>query len=67
MQLMRTIFIWIFGLLGSGLFGSLIGGALDSGYSKDGNFFGFIGGLCLFACFRLWLGSTTPAKVDDGE
>lgn len=48
---MRTTAIWVMGLLGSGTAGGLIGSALLYG---DGGVFGFIGGLCLFACIRLW-------------
>lgn len=50
---MRTFGIWAFGLLGSGIVGGLIGGFLDSG--SGGGIFGFLAGLCAFACVRLWL------------
>lgn len=65
MQKVRIIFIWFFGLLGTGLFGGLIGDALSSGYSNDGAFFGFLAGLCLFSCFRLWKG--TAKEMPDAK
>lgn len=48
----RTIAIWVFGLLASGIFGGLIGQQLE--YS-DGGVWGFLGGAFAFACIRLWL------------
>jgi hypothetical protein len=51
----RIIAIWIFGLLGSGIVGTFIVDALETGYNPDSAFFGFIGGAFLFACIRLWI------------
>ena len=53
--MIRTIAIWVFGLLGSGIAGNLIGGAL----AYDGGIEGFFAGAFGFACLRLWL-TTSP-------
>lgn len=51
--MIRTIFIWLFGLIAAGIVGGMIGSwARPYG---DAPFFGFIAGLCTFACARLWL------------
>ncbi len=50
---MRTFFIWLFGLLGFGLVGSLLGAFSPS---SDAGFGGFLAGMALFSCARLWLG-----------
>jgi hypothetical protein len=60
---MRTLGIWIFGLLAGGLAGAIVAFALiRPGF--DGQFFTFVGGFLTgvfaFACARLWL--TTPSK-----
>lgn len=47
----RTIAIWVFGLIGSGFFGSVLGNYLTG---SNGEFQGLIAGMCLFACIRLW-------------
>jgi hypothetical protein len=52
---MRTFGLWFFGLLASAIFGGMVG-SFFAPYS-DGVFFGVIGGMCAFACARLWLGS----------
>ncbi len=52
----RIIAIWVFGLLGAGIVGSLIGDAL----TYDGGVFGFLAGVFLFTCLRLWLAA--PSK-----
>lgn len=55
---MRTIAIWVFGLLGAGIAGSLVGGSL----AFDGEATGFLAGAFLFSCVRLWLaGASTSA------
>ncbi len=51
----RRIAIWVFGLLASGIFGSLIGQQLEY---MDGGISGFFGGAFAFACIRLWLTDT---------
>ena len=58
----RTIALWCFGLVGSFLLGGLIGGALFPPPrlflpGMGGTLLGSIGGMCLFASLRLWLGS----------
>lgn len=50
---MRTFFIWFFGLLGSGFFGLMAGSAID--HNGNTGLAGFIGGIAVFACLRLWL------------
>jgi hypothetical protein len=52
---MRTFALWVFGLFASGIFGSMVGSWFWP--SAEYGFFGFIGGMCAFACARLWLGS----------
>ncbi len=47
----RIIAIWIFGLLGSGAIGSLIGETMQ----YDGAIIGFFAGVFSFTCIRLWL------------
>ena len=49
-MMVRIISIWIFGLLGSGFAGAVIGSASLFGSSENGG----IAGVCLFACIRLW-------------
>ena len=51
----RIIFIWIFGLLGSAIIGGIIGSRFDT-YGSDNALWGFIAGIFVFACARLWLG-----------
>ncbi len=53
--MVRTIAIWVFGLLGSAITGSLVGGAL----TYDGEIAGFFAGAFLFACLRLWLAAAS--------
>lgn len=49
---MRTIAIWIFGLLGSCFLGALI----DAHFDAYGNgTAGAVGAMLIFACLRLWL------------
>jgi hypothetical protein len=53
---MRTVALWVFGLLAGGSFGGLIGFAISSlygGQQYDG-FLGLIGGVSAFVCARLW-------------
>ena len=49
--MLRTIAIWVFGLLGSAILGMLLGAYLLEG----GAGLGLIAGLALFTCLRLWL------------
>jgi hypothetical protein len=61
---MRTIGIWIAGLLASGIFGGLIGDRfLSSGVYSETGVWGFLGGMLAFTCARLWL--VAPAKNSD--
>jgi hypothetical protein len=53
---MRTLGIWVSGLLASALVGGLIGNKLGTDYSGDSAALGGIAGMCAFACVRLWLG-----------
>ena len=52
---MRTVFIWIFGLLASAIVGGIIGSRFDA---DGGNYLlgGMLAGMLAFACIRLWLG-----------
>jgi hypothetical protein len=64
---MRTLAIWIFGLLASMIIGGMIGAQLDvlalrNEYSfNDHNnaVFGILAGAFIFACLRLWLAAPT--------
>lgn len=49
--MLRTIAIWVFGLLASAIFGGLLGAYLLEG----GASLGMIGSVALFVCVRLWL------------
>jgi len=61
---MRTLGIWIFGLLAAGLAGSIIALALIRPPAGDGQFLtffgGFLSGTFAFACARLWFAA--PSK-----
>jgi hypothetical protein len=55
----RTIGIWVFGLLGSGIAGGLIAVAMIEPVFQNQLFTaacGVLSGLCAFACLRLWTG-----------
>jgi len=54
--MIRTAAIWVCGLLGAGIVGGLIGGAL----TYNGEVAGFFAGGFLFACLRFWLAA--PSK-----
>jgi hypothetical protein len=54
---MRTAAIWIFGLLACGIFGGVVAELLGNGNGP----IGIVGGMCAFACLRLWLGGAKPA------
>lgn len=55
--MMRVSFIWIFGLLGSAIIGGIIGSRFDPPYgSAENAILGFLAGMFVFACARLWLG-----------
>lgn len=59
----RTVAIWIFGLIGSGLAGVLISIAIVRPEGRDAGAIasmGFICGLCVFACARLLM--TAPSS-----
>jgi hypothetical protein len=58
--MIRTIGIWIFGLLAAAIIGGFLGSAYAEHFyphNSDGlePIFGVIGGMCVFACLRLWL------------
>jgi len=58
---MRTFFIWIFGLVGSGFVGLIMGSLVDQGHPGDmSGVAGFFGGIAVFACLRLWLARPQP-------
>lgn len=56
----RALAIWACGLIGSGILGSLLDVYARQG-SIDAGPVGFIGGVLLFACIRLW--SKEPPKI----
>jgi hypothetical protein len=47
--------IWISGLLGSTIVGSMVGTLFFNGF-LDPSILGGLAGFFLFACFRLWMG-----------
>ena len=51
----RVLGIWISGLLGSTIAGSMIGTLFFNGF-VDPSFLGGLVGFLLFVCFRLWMG-----------
>ena len=54
MNELRTVGIWVFGLLASAIFGAMIAyHGLANSSSQDAGFFGFIAGACAFAAARL--------------
>jgi hypothetical protein len=60
--MVRTIAIWVFGLLASALIGGLIGGLGDAAIRNIGwgAPIGALAGIFGFACLRLWLAA--PAR-----
>jgi hypothetical protein len=58
--MVRTIAIWVFGLLASAIVGALVGSRFDVGYSGDYGIWGALAAMFAFACARLWLAA--PAK-----
>lgn len=52
-DLLRTVGIWIFGLVGCAAIGGIIGVKL-SPYQNDASL-GLLAGACVFGCARLWL------------
>jgi hypothetical protein len=54
---LRTIAIWVFGLLASIIVGGLIGGLVDAAAHSGGwgPLLGMLAGLFAFPCVRLWL------------
>ena len=56
--MIRTIGIWLFGLLASGIVGGLIGAMLTPNHRNLqvwGETRGVLAGLLAFTCLRLWL------------
>ena len=54
--MLRTIGIWVFGLLASALIGGMIAARLETGfYSRGSESWGAVAAMCAFACLRLWL------------
>ena len=61
----RTIGIWITGLLASSIAGGILGDAIDSGMSDGYGFLGAVAGALAFTCFRLWRGDAKSMPVYD--
>jgi uncharacterized membrane protein YfcA len=57
--MVRTIAIWVFGLLASAIIGGFAGAHLSETYDAA-LFWGALAGMLAFACLRLWL--ATPSK-----
>lgn len=55
----RTLAIWVFGLLAGAIIGGFLGSMYDAAANPYGGgvgpLFGTLGGMCAFACLRLWL------------
>ena len=62
MRYARLLAIWISGLLGSTIVGSMMGTLFFNGL-VDPSFLGGLAGLLLFTCLRLWMGEAR-AKSD---
>lgn len=66
----RTLAVWVFGLLASGIIGGLLGSHLASGDPSSllgdpagvGLYFGVPAGMFSFACIRLWLAGPPPER-----
>jgi hypothetical protein len=53
---LRTVAIWISGLLASAIIGGFIGSTFDTVYGDGlGSITGVLAGLLAFTCARLWL------------
>lgn len=52
---MRTFFIWLFGVVGSGFVGVILGSLADHHPYDSNEIPGFFGGIAVFMCLRLWL------------
>jgi hypothetical protein len=57
---MRTLGIWIFGLLASAMIGGMV---VHYFMGSDVDVFGSLTGMAVFACARLWLAS--PARISN--
>ncbi len=69
MHYARVLGIWISGLLGSTIAGSMIGTLFFNGF-VDSSLLGGFAGFLLFVCFRLWMGearaqSDLSARLSD--
>ena len=69
MRYARVLGIWISGLLGSTIVGSMVGTLFFNGF-LDPSVLGGFAGFLLFACFRLWMGegraqSDLTARLSD--
>lgn len=51
---MRTVGIWVFGLLASLIAGGLVGGKFSPGWGSEYELWGALAGALAFACARLW-------------
>ena len=56
MLVVRTIALWVCGLLASASIGGAIGAIVTTyAHSRSDGFLGMFGGMFTFACLRLWL------------
>ena len=59
--MVRTVAIWVFGLLAAAIIGGVAGSAYDftpNPYNdRLGQLLGAVAGMCVFACVNLWLGA----------
>jgi hypothetical protein len=59
MRYLRLIAIWITGLLAFSMFGALPGVIAGN---EDSSGVGFLSGICLFICLRLWSAEHRPVR-----
>lgn len=53
--MIRTIVIWVFGILAGALGGLLVASLLVPPYARDWGGLGAVAGIFIFICLRLWL------------
>jgi hypothetical protein len=55
--LIKTVILWVSGIIASGIFGMFIGSRFGDGQIA---FLGVIGGATAFICARIWWGERRP-------
>lgn len=52
---MRTLVIWVSGLIVSAAVGDTVGKLVDQPYAVNRSILGLLAGISVFACARLWI------------